>query len=116
MRISQMLAILSLISGLVTQAAVHAETADEIRTRVLTQTKFNLVMAESLPVPISQYKGDGDPTTLELVIFTKKSDGPSRVTADGEVIFFYSKDSEKLQQELIQQAFKIRIAKATGGT
>jgi hypothetical protein len=97
-------------------AVAHAETPEEIKTRVLTQTKFNVVMAAALPVPISQYKGDGDPTTLELVVFDKKSDGPSRVSDDGEVIFFYSKDPEKLQQQLIEKAFAIRIAKATSGT
>jgi hypothetical protein len=116
MRILKTLANLGAIWCVVSQTAALAETADEIRTRVLTQTKFNLVMAESLPVAISQYKGDGDPTTLELVIFSNKVDGPSRVTDDGEVIFFYAKDPEKLQQQLIQQAFKIRIAKASSGT
>jgi hypothetical protein len=102
------------IAGLHT--SVQAETADETRTRILQETKFNLVPAEALSVPISQYKGDGDPTTLELVIFSKKSDGPSRVSDDGEVIFFYVKDSNKLQQQLIQKAFEIRIARARAGT
>ena len=96
--------------------ATHAETREELRTRILTQTKFNLVLAESLPVPLSQYKSDGDPMTLELVIFSNKSDGPSRVSDDGEVIFFYKKDSDKLQQQLIQKAFEIRISRAASGT
>jgi hypothetical protein len=101
----------------VTSVAVpHAEKPEELRKRILTETKFNLVMAEALPVPISHYKGDGDPTTLEMVIFSNKSDGPSRVSDDGEVIFFYSKDSDKLRQQLIQKAFEIRVARAASGT
>jgi hypothetical protein len=105
--------VLLVVVSLVT---AHAETPEELRQRILTQTKFNLVMAESLPIPVSQYKGDGDPTTLELVIFSNKSDGPSRVSNDGEVIFFYKKDSDKKQQQLIQKAFEIRIAKAASRT
>jgi hypothetical protein len=98
------------------QASVYAETPNEIRTRILMQTKFNYVPIESLSVPISEYKGDGDPATLEFIIFSKESDGPSRVSDDGEVIFFYEKDSKQRQQQLIQKAFEIRIAKAIRGT
>ncbi len=108
-----------LVGGLLVMVSLvtaHAEAPEELRTRILSQTKFNLVMAEALSVPVSQYKGDGDPTTLEMVIFSKKSDGPSRVSDDGEVIFFYKMDSDKLQQELIQKAFEIRIARAMSGT
>ena len=102
-----------LIIGLI--AVVHAETPDELRTRILQDTKLNMIMAESLPAPAGQYKGDGDPTTLEVVLLSKKSDGPSRVTEDGEVIFLY-KASDKLQQELTTKAFEIRIARASSGT
>ena len=98
------------------QASVHAESPDEVRTRILLETKFNYVPIESLSMPISEYKGDGDPETLELVIFSKESDGPSRVTDDGEVTFFYEKDSKQRQQQLIQKAFEIRIARAMRGT
>jgi hypothetical protein len=90
-----------------------AETPDEIRNRVLTQTE--LVAVADLVVPAAEYKGDGDPNTLEIVLLEKKADGPSRVTEDGEVIFLY-KASDKTQQKLIQQAFEIRIARALGGT
>jgi len=89
-----------------------AETTDELRNRILTQTK---VAVTELTVPAGEYKGDGDPTTLEIVFLTKKSDGPSRVSDDGEVIFLY-KASDKVQQQLISRAFEIRIARAAGGT
>jgi hypothetical protein len=96
-------------------SVAYAESPDELRTRLLRDTKFNMVMAESLPAPAGQYKGDGDPTTLEVVILSKKSDGPSRVTEDGEVIFLYEA-SDRLQQELIQKAFEIRIARSSSGS
>lgn len=94
-------------------AAAHAETAEERRVRILTQTKMNMVM--DLSVPAAEFKGDGDPTTIEIVFLTKKSDGPSRVTDDGEVIFLY-KASDKTQQKLITKAFEIRLARAAAGS
>ncbi|HLA70295.1 MAG TPA: hypothetical protein VK624_02215 [Steroidobacteraceae bacterium] len=93
--------------------AAHAETDAELRKRILTETKMNVVM--ELAVPAAEFKGDGDPTTIEIVFLTKKADGPSRVSDDGEVIFLY-KASDKTQQKLITRAFEIRIARATSGT
>jgi hypothetical protein len=89
-----------------------ADSAAELRNRILTQTK---VVVTQLTMPAMEYKGDGDPNTLEIVFLTKKSDGPSRVSEDGEVIFLY-KASDKTQQQLISHAFEIRIARAAGGT
>jgi hypothetical protein len=93
--------------------AALAETDDERRTRILTETKMNVVT--ELAVPAAEFKSDGDPTTIEIVFLTKKSDGPSRVSDDGEVIFLY-KASDKTQQKLIARAFEIRIARAASGT
>jgi hypothetical protein len=89
-----------------------AETADELRNRILTQTK---IVVTELAVPAREYKGDGDPNTLEIVFLTKKSDGPSRVSDDGEVIFLY-KASDNTQRQLISRAFEIRLARAASGT
>lgn len=86
-----------------------AESDDERRNRILTETKMNVVM--DLDVPAAEFKGDGDPSTIEIVFLSKKSDGPSRVSDDGEVIFLY-KASDKTQQKLIARAFEIRIARA----
>ena len=93
--------------------AAHAETEAERRTRILSETKMNVVT--ELTVPASEFKGDGDPTTIEIVFLTKKSDGPSRVSDDGEVIFLY-KASDKTQEKLITRAFEIRLARAESGT
>lgn len=89
--------------------SVFSETEDERRTRILTETKMNVVT--ELSVPAAEFKDDGDPNTIEIVFLSKKSDGPSRVSDDGEVIFLY-KASDKTQQKLITQAFEIRLARA----
>jgi hypothetical protein len=94
-------------------ASSHGESGDELRNRILTQTK--VVVVTALTVPAHEYKGDGDPNNLEIVFLTDKADGPSRVSDDGKVIFLY-KASEKTQQQLISRAFEIRIARASAGT
>ena len=73
--------------------------------QLMESTKMNMRMG--LDVPAAEYKGDGDPETIEIVMLDKKKDGPSRVSDDGEVIFLY-KASDKKQQDLITQAFAIR--------
>lgn len=104
------------LSVMLSVIAAHAETPEELRNRILTETQFNLVSGDELPSPLSEYKGDGDPMTLEMVVFSNKSDRPSRVSDDGEVIFLYEKASDRVQQKLIQKAFEIRIAKAASET
>ena len=100
-------------AALVLSMTARAETDAERRTRILTETKMNVVT--ELSVPASEFKGDGDPSTIELVFLTNKADGPSRVSADGEVIFLY-KASDKTQQKLITRAFQIRLARAEDET
>jgi hypothetical protein len=65
--------------------------------------------------PSTSFKDDGDPHTLEIVFLSKKSDGPSRVSPDGEVVFLY-KASDKLQSELIGKAFDLRVARELEGS
>jgi hypothetical protein len=113
MRISRFLAIVVATTALMASLKAFSESPDELRNRILMQTK--VVVVTELPVPAAEYKGDGDPSTLEIVFLTKKSDGPSRVSDDGKVIFLY-KASDKTQQQLIARAFEIRIARATNGT
>jgi hypothetical protein len=65
------------------------------------------VVAVTVKGPASECKSDGDPNTLEIVFLENNRDGPSRVSDDGEVIFLY-KASQKEEQKLIEQVFKIR--------
>jgi hypothetical protein len=107
------LQVIAMLMALGMSAFSFGESTEELRNRILTQTK--VVVVTELSVPASEYKGDGDPNNLEIVFLTKKADGPSRVSDDGKVIFLY-KASEKTQQELIARAFEIRIARASAGT
>ena len=95
--------------ALVTTQAIGAEpTEQEINARVVELMQSTEVsMRNGLDVPSAEYKSDGNPNTLELVLLKNKKDGPSRVSPDGEVIFL-CKASDKKQQALISEAFTIR--------
>jgi hypothetical protein len=97
-----------LLLSVATGALAAEPTPQEINAKVvelMQSTQMN--MRVGLEVPAAEYKGDGDPDTIEVVMLEKKKDGPSRVSEDGEVIFVYNA-SEKQQQALIEEAFRIR--------
>jgi hypothetical protein len=99
-------------------ALAHAAdpTAEEVRQlQIKLMIETQVVAVPEIKGPASEYKSDGDPNTLELVFLESKQDGPSRVSDDGEVIFLY-KASQKEQQKLIEQAFKIRALRRLKGT
>jgi len=108
MRISLVICVSSL-----TSLALAAEpTPQEFNAKVvelMQSTKLN--MRDGLDVPAADYKSDGDPETLEVVMLKDKKDGPSRVSPDGQVIFLY-KASGKKQQALIEEAFILRAKAA----
>lgn len=107
------LTIIATLAALGISVSSFGESAEELKNRILTQMK--VVVVTELKVPAREYRGDGDPNNLEIVFLTNKSDGPSRVSDDGKVIFLY-KASEKTQQQLISRAFEIRIARANAGS
>jgi hypothetical protein len=85
----------------------------EMVLKLMQETKVRAVM--DLTGPASDYKADGDPATVEIVTLEKKSDGPSRVTDDGEVIFL-NHASAKEQSKLIAKAFDIRARRRLAGS
>jgi hypothetical protein len=104
--------------ALLLAALAHAAdpTAEEVRQlQVKLMIETQVVAVTELKGPASEYKSDGDPDTLELVFLENKQDGPSRVSDDGEVIFLY-KASQKEQQKLIEQAFRIKALLRLKGT
>jgi hypothetical protein len=104
---------LLLLSPLLAAAAEpDAKALHDMVLKLMQETKVRAVM--DLTVPASQYKADDDPSTLEIVELDKKSDGPSRVTDDGEVIFM-NHASEKERTTLIAKAFDIRARRALAG-
>lgn len=106
------LLLLSLSPILVNAAEPSPETLHDMVLKLMQETKVLAVM--DLTVPASEYKADGDPNTLEIVTLEKKSDGPSRVTDDGEVIFL-NHASSKEQSALIAKAFDIRARRRLAG-
>jgi hypothetical protein len=96
-----------------TSLAMAAEpTLQEVSKKMVELMESTEVsMQDGLDVPSAEFKSDGNPNTLEIVMLKSKKDGPSRVSEDGEVIFLY-KASDKKQQELITEAFTIRAKRA----
>jgi hypothetical protein len=94
---------------LVAVSAVAAEpdpkALHDLMVKLMAETK--VVAVASISGPASECKSDGDPNTLEIVFLSKKCDGPSRVSDDGEVIFL-NKASDAEQSALIGRAFEIR--------
>ena len=88
---------------------------DPAALKVHLMETTNVVAVMGLDGPSTEFKDDGDPDTLQIVFLDKKSDGPSRVSPDGEVIFLY-KASDKVQSKLIDQAFDLRVARRLSGS
>ena len=68
MRTNRILALGLALTAIVTLTA-YAESADELRNRILSQTK---VVVTELAVPAREYKGDGDPNTLEIELGSQR--------------------------------------------
>jgi hypothetical protein len=78
--------------------------------KLMVETKVNLLLASEIEGSATEYKSDGDPLTLELVML-EKGVGADRVSDDGEVIFMHEKTKDKVQQQLITTAFYLRTKK-----
>jgi hypothetical protein len=63
--------------------------------------------------PVSEFKPDHDPNTLEVVFMVRKEDGPSRVSDDGKVIFLYNASGQEFG-DLVTKAFAVRWRKRCG--
>jgi hypothetical protein len=106
------LALILLAPSLTVSATELSKDHAALRAKIMEETKVVAVM--DIDGPSTSFKNDGDPATLEVVFLSKRSDGPSRVSQDGQVVFLY-KASDELQSELIGKAFDLRVAKAIGG-
>ena len=102
-----------LLAALACAADPTAEELRQLQIKLMIETQ--IVAVPEFKGTASEYKSDGDPNTLEIVFLKSKQDGPSRVSDDGEVIFLY-KASQKEEQKLIEQAFKIRALRRLKGT
>jgi hypothetical protein len=103
----------SIVPVLLAAAEPDPQALHDMVVKLMRETK--VIAVTSLSVPASEYKSDGDPNTLEIVFLTRKSDGPSRVSDDGEVIFL-NHASDKQQSDLIARAFDVRARRRPSGT
>ncbi|HVK50869.1 MAG TPA: hypothetical protein VM469_03915 [Pseudoxanthomonas sp.] len=103
---------LSLFSVSTLLAAEPTQDPAALRVKLMEETK--LIAQMGIEGPSADFKDDGDPKTLQVVFLDKRSDGPSRVSPDGEVVFLY-KASDELQSELIGKAFDVRVTRALAG-
>ena len=67
-----------------------------------------VVTVDGAGVTVDNFHEDSDPTTLQIVMLTKPSDGAAQVSDDGEVIFLQKDTSEKEQQALFTTAFYLK--------
>src|ERR1700716_2248501 len=100
----RLLIVAMLFAGHAYAADPTAEELRQLQVTLMVETK--IIAVPDWKGPASEYKSDGDPNTLEIVFLKSKQHGPIRVSNDGEVIFLYHA-SEKEQQALIDDAFKI---------
>ena len=111
---SKYLALIAILLAALAHAAdPSAEELRQLQVKLMIETQ--VVAVTEFKGPASEYKSDGYPNTLELVFLESKLNGPSRVSDDGEVIFLY-KASQKEQQKLFEQAFKIRALRRLKGS
>ena len=67
-----------------------------------------VVMVDGSGATPNTFHEDSDPTTLQIVMLAKPSDGAAQVSSDGEVIFLQKDTSEKEQQSLFATAFYLK--------
>lgn len=67
-----------------------------------------VVAVDGSGITPDNFKQDSDPTTLQIVMLAKPSDGAAQVSNDGEVIFLQKDTSEKEQQSLFATAFYLK--------
>ena len=67
-----------------------------------------VVTVDGSGVTPDNFYQDSDPTTLQIVMLAKPSDGAAQVSSDGEVIFLQKDTSDKEQQSLFATAFYLK--------
>ena len=92
-----------------------AASAEEVTVTKELQAAMQDIAVHSKVVTVDgsgitpgNFKRDSDPTTLQIVMLAKPSDGAAQVSSDGEVIFLQKDTSEKEQQSLFATAFYLK--------
>jgi hypothetical protein len=95
-----------IVAGLATHA--FAETEVELRTRIVSPIR--LVEVKEPAASPKDYRADADQNTIELVYMSERSDGPSRCSPDGQVIYLsrFGLNSH-VKGKLVQDALEVRF-------
>ena len=103
-----------LVVALAASVTAVAGEPDRSAPHACLQTlwKQTKVVVVQLSAPVSEFKPNADPNTLELVIV--KEDGTSRVSDDGEAIFLYNSATGAEFESLFEKAFAIRARSKCG--
>jgi hypothetical protein len=83
----------------------------QLMLKLMKETKIEIVALSGQDITPDKFVPDTDPDTLQIVFLNKKSDGPSRVSDDGEVIFLQSDVTEQEQDALMDTGFERKAAK-----
>jgi len=89
-----------------TEDLVITPEVAKVAVKLMETTRTNLVA--EFDAPAGEFKADGDPETIEIVMLKSKKLGASHVSEDGEVIFIAPRTKDSVQSDLITQAFYIR--------
>lgn len=90
-------------------SAEDVTVTKELRAAMLDiAVHSKVVTVDGAGVTVDNFHEDSDPTTLQIVMLTKPSDGAAQVSGDGEVIFLQKDTSEKERQTLFVTAFYLK--------
>lgn len=90
-------------------SAEEVTVTKELRAAMLDiAVHSKVVTVDGAGVTVDNFHEDSDPTTLQIVMLTKPSDGAAQVSNDGEVIFLQKDTSEKERQTLFATAFYLK--------
>ena len=97
---------LALLAGFgATRADDQSDAVKNLANRLMQTTK--VVAVTNIATP-DKFVPDNDPDTLQIVYLTDPNAGKSRISDDGEVIYFVGDPSVDFQQPYIFKAFEIR--------
>ncbi|MFC4763530.1 hypothetical protein [Dyella koreensis] len=92
-----------------------AAAADEVKISKELQAAMKdiavhsqVVTVDGTGATVDNFHQDSNPTTLQIVMLTKPSDGVAQVSSDGEVIFLQKDTSDKEMQSLFATAFYLK--------
>ncbi|WP_157618162.1 hypothetical protein [Rhodanobacter sp. 115] len=105
---AKLLIAVAAISAFVTSAKEVTVSKDLQASMQDIAVHSKVVTVDGSGFTVHTFREDSDPTTLQLVMLAKPSDGAAQVSSDGEVIFLQKDTSSKEEQSLFATAFYLK--------